>query len=239
MSELSNLIFHNSKNYISSAYGYRKPIKTSAGETSSFHNGVDYATYGIKSAQYAIEDGKVISVGCDNAYGGALFVWVKYPRLGIKLLHYHLDRYCVYAGQKINKNTIIGYTGKTGRATGIHLHLGLKLLSGGGYIDPEAWFKKNYKAPTATKSTSSSKYTVGDYKVTSADVLNVRKGAGTAYSKVKFKNLTKSAQNKILKLSGKKIDGYVKGVTFTVTQVKGDWGKTPSGWVNLKYCERC
>ena len=94
------------------------------------------------------------------------------------------------------------------------------------------------KSPTTTKPKTKAKYTVGNYKVTGANVLNVRKGAGTIYSKVKFKNLTKSAQAKILKLAGKKVDGYVKGLTFTVTQVKGDWGKTPSGWVNLKYCTK-
>ena len=94
------------------------------------------------------------------------------------------------------------------------------------------------KSPTTTKPKTKAKYTVGNYKVTGANVLNVRKGAGTIYSKVKFKNLTKSAQEKILKLAGKKVDGYIKGLTFTVSQVKGDWGKTPSGWVNLKYCTK-
>lgn len=94
------------------------------------------------------------------------------------------------------------------------------------------------KSPTTTKPKTKAKYTVGNYKVTGAEVLNVRKGAGTIYPKVKFANLTKSAQAKILKLAGKKVDGYVKGLTFTVTQVKGDWGKTPSGWVNLKYCTK-
>ena len=90
----------------------------------------------------------------------------------------------------------------------------------------------------APKATTKAKYTVGDYKVTGADVLNVRRGAGTIYPKVKFVNLTKSAQAKILKLAGKKVDGYVKGLTFTVSQVKGDWGRSPSGWVNLKYCTK-
>lgn len=94
------------------------------------------------------------------------------------------------------------------------------------------------KSPTTTKPKTKAKYTVGNYKVTGADVLNVRRGAGTIYPKVKFANLTKSAQAKILKLAGKKVDGYVKGLTFTVSQVKGNWGRTPSGWVCLKYCTK-
>lgn len=238
MSQLSQLIFHSNTPYISSPYGNRKVINTSAGKTSSFHNGVDYATYGKKLAQYALEDGVVISVGRDVAYGGALFVWVKYPRLGIKLLHYHLDRYVVKVGQKVNKNTIIGYTGKTGRATGIHLHLGLKLLSGGGYIDPEKWFRNNYTAPIVSKPKTNTKYSTGNYKVTGAEVLKVRKGPSTSYKSLTYNELTKSAQQKILKLAKYKANGYVKDLTFTVTKVSGEWGLTPSGWVCLRYCKK-
>lgn len=153
MSKLSNLIFHNAKHYMSSPYGKRKVLNTSKGDTNPFHYGTDYATYSVKLPQYAIEDGEVLSCGKDTDNADALFVWVKYPRLGIKLMHYHLDSIKVKKGQKVNKNTIVGNTGRTGRATGIHLHLGLKLLSGGGFIDPEAWFEKNYTEPKKTTST--------------------------------------------------------------------------------------
>ena len=151
MSDLSNLIFHNAKNYISSPFGNRRVLNTSAGKTSSFHSGVDYATYGVKLPQYAIENGTVLTAG--RASDGANYVWVSYPRLGVKMLHYHLDSIKVKAGQSVSKNTVIGYTGRTGKATGIHLHLGLKKLSGGGFIDPESWFKNSYKAATSTVKT--------------------------------------------------------------------------------------
>ncbi|MGN1444151.1 MAG: M23 family metallopeptidase [Acutalibacteraceae bacterium] len=243
MSELSNLIFHNKSNYISSPYGPRKSIKTAAGDTASFHNGVDYATYGIKLAQYPVTDGVVLSCGTDRAYGGAKYVWVKYTELGVKMLHYHLDSISVKKGQAVNKNTVLGYTGKTGRATGIHLHLGLKLLSGGGYIDPEKWWKENSSVGSPTsplsgeKPYSGKKYTTGNYKVTKADVLNVRAGAGTKYKKLTFSQLTADAQKKIRKLAGKEVNGYVKGLAFTVSETAENWGKTPSGWVCLDYCE--
>ena len=43
---------------------------------------------------------------------------------------------------------------------------------------------------------------------------------------------------KILALTnGKEASGYVKGLTFTVYEVRSDWGRTPSGWVCLRYCE--
>ncbi len=235
MSELSDLIFHEKSNYISSPFGPRKSINTAAGKTSSFHNGVDYATYNAKLAQYPVTDGVVLSCGTDWAYGGAKYVWVSYPDIGVKMLHYHLDSICVKKGQAVNKNTVLGYTGKTGRATGIHLHLGLKLLSGGGYIDPEKWFT-DYLKKTETAKTAA-KYIPGNYKVTKASVLNVRAGSGTKYKKLKFSQLTADAQKKTMKLTGKKVNGYAKGMTFTVLETAENWGRTPSGWVCLDYCE--
>ena len=194
MSVISDLIFHNAKHRLSSGYGPRKTISTAAGNTSSFHSGADYATYGEKLPQYAIEDGEVLTA--TKAADGALYVWVAYPRLGLKFLHYHLDSIKVKKGQKVTKNTILGYTGKTGKATGIHLHLGIKKISGGDYIDPEKWAKNEYVAPpkkTATKKepakkTETKKVKVeaaqkkdkalaGKYKVT-ASALHIRTGAG-------------------------------------------------------------
>lgn len=191
MSTLSNLIFHDASHYVTSKFGKRASISTSAGTTASFHSGTDYGTNGKKIAQYAIEDGSILS--CGKASDGALYVWVSYPRLKVKMLHYHLDSITVKAGQIVNKDTLLGYTGKTGKATGIHLHLGIKRLSGGDYIDPEKWSKDEYTAPpkkTSTTSTATTKKTAseaaqsksnslaGTYKTTAN--LNVRNGAGTS-----------------------------------------------------------
>lgn len=132
--KLAEKIFKRKDFYVTSAFGYRKdPIN---GAT-KFHSGCDYGTNVEKWKQYAIENGSVIS--CGIASDGAKYVWVKYPRLNIKLLHYHLDSISVKAGQAVNENTILGYTGKTGRATGIHLHLGMKYLNKDSYVDPHAY----------------------------------------------------------------------------------------------------
>jgi len=110
------------------------------------------------------------------------------------------------------------------------------------YVDKAFTTIKNTKGLTfkelpkeEVKTTTAKTYTTGNYKVT-ADVLSVRKGAGTIYTKLKYSQLTKSAQNKILQLAGYKANGYVKGLTFEVIEVKKNWGKTPSGWVCLDYC---
>ena len=135
MSIISNIIFAGAKHYITSKYGNRNVINTSSGTTSFFHRGTDYGTNGKKLPQYAIEDGTVLS--CGTASDGAKYVWVKYPHIGKKFLHYHLDTICVRKGQAVKKGTKLGTTGKTGIATGIHLHLGVKDLKTDEYEDPE------------------------------------------------------------------------------------------------------
>ena len=87
-------------------------------------------------------------------------------------------------------------------------------------------------------TTNNSKYTVGNYKVTKAVLLHVRSGPSTKYSKKKYNQLTQSAQKKIKQIAKIKANGYVKGLEFTVYEVKGDWGRTPSGWVHLGYCTK-
>lgn len=247
MSKISDLIFKNAKHYITSPYGSRNTISTSAGKTSSFHNGTDYGTNGKKLPQYAIEDGYVFAA--QTASDGAKYVWVIYPRIKLAFLHYHLDTISVKAGQKVTKGTKLGTTGKTGKATGIHLHLGIRpltnltaaqvkamtwaLLRSCSYTDPE---KVNYTAPSV--AVSKNKYETGTYTVT-ADLLNVRTGAGTSYAKKTFKQLTANAQAQIKKLNkGNPANGLVKGCTCTVSQVKDNWGKIPSGWICLDYCKR-
>ena len=81
-------------------------------------------------------------------------------------------------------------------------------------------------------------YKIGTYEVT-CDLLNVRTGAGTSFAKKTFSQLTVNAQNQIKELNnGVMANGYVKGVQCTVSEVKDNWGKTPSGWICLDYCER-
>lgn len=151
MSKISNLIFKNAKHTITSKYGKRSVIQTSAGATSSFHRGTDYGTYGQKLPQYAIESGTVYSCGTDT--DGAKYVTVKYPRINKRFLHWHLDSIKVKKGQTVSKGTLLGYTGKTGKATGIHLHLGIIDLKTNNYIDPEV-YAKEYKEGTTTTTTT-------------------------------------------------------------------------------------
>ena len=92
--------------------------------------------------------------------------------------------------------------------------------------------------PKKTTVTTKKTYTTGNYMVTKAEVLKVRKGAGTKYGEKTYSQLTKDARTKILKIAGYEANGYVKSLTFTVTKVQDNWGKTASGWVCLDYCTK-
>lgn len=128
MSKITNLIFKNQPHYITSKFGIRNTISTAAGITSNNHTGTDYGTCSQKLPQYAIEDGYIMDAA--RAADGANYVWVIYPGAKLAMLHYHLDTIAVKTGQKVKVGDLLGYTGMTGKATGIHLHLGIKPLSG-------------------------------------------------------------------------------------------------------------
>lgn len=120
--------------YITSPFGQR--IDPITGKVITYHNGCDYGTHGNKWPQYALEQGHIDNVFVDQY--GAKDIWVSYPRLGYKCLHGHLDSFNVSIGQDVDENTILGYTGMTGLATGVHLHLGVKYIGGSDWIDPES-----------------------------------------------------------------------------------------------------
>lgn len=151
MSKITNLIFKGARHYVTSRYGWRRIMKTKGGYTNSFHNGTDYGTNGIMLAQYAIEDGTVLSCGTDRL--GGKFVWVKYPRINVKMLHYHLSSVNCTTGQRVTKGTLLGRTGMTGKATGVHLHLSIVNLSNGQYVNPET-FAYSEKSTSASISTN-------------------------------------------------------------------------------------
>lgn len=226
MSVVSNLIFHNEKHYVTSKFGYRSVLSTSVGKTNPKHSGTDYGTNGKKIAQYAIEDGEVMTA--TRASDGALYVWVSYPRLGVKMLHYHLDSIKVKKGQKVNANTLLGYTGKTGKATGIHLHLGVKRLSGGGYIDPEKWAKEEYTAPSETDSFLPARgyFKKGDVSENVGKVASFMYKTFPSYTSSKAlgntygDNLIKAVKE-FQERTGLKVDGYLGSLTLAELEKYG------------------
>jgi murein DD-endopeptidase MepM/ murein hydrolase activator NlpD len=89
-----------------------------------FHNGIDFGAP-IGTPVLASESGRVISVDDQDkfcrkgAYGK--YVMIKHPN-GLTTLYAHLSKYIVKEGDKVERGQVIGYIGKTGYATGPHLH---------------------------------------------------------------------------------------------------------------------
>jgi len=95
-------------------YGYR----------GKWHNGIDFGIP-IGTPIFAAEAGTVLAVANEDAYcpRGAYgkFILIKHNN-NLTTLYGHLSKYIVSAGQTVTRGQVIGYSGKTGYATGAHLH---------------------------------------------------------------------------------------------------------------------
>lgn len=99
-------------------------------------------------------------------------------------------------------------------------------------IGPNRWVCSDYLV-----SNSNSSYTTGNYTVT-ASLLHVRSGAGTNYPIKNYRQLTSNARSQNRAKGNYYANGLLRGVNVTVSQVKGNWGKIPSGWICLDYCRK-
>lgn len=94
------------------------------------HNGVDY--YAPMGAPVtSVAPGVVTLAGWTG--GGGRTVKVRHPN-GYDTEYLHLSSIAVRAGQRIAQGDLVGRVGKTGLATGVHLHYGMK--KGGRYVNP-------------------------------------------------------------------------------------------------------
>lgn len=150
---------------------------------------------------------------------------------------YSTGTYCVSSSSGINvrKGAGTGYSKVGAASKGVTFTVS-KVNGSWGYTSSikctngtrAGWVSLDYcskKSTSANNSSSSStKYTTGSYTINSNSGVNVRKGAGTSYSKV---------------------GAAARGTTFNVSKVSGSWGYTSSikctngtraGWVSLDYC---
>ncbi|KAF1083254.1 MAG: metalloendopeptidase [Candidatus Rifleibacterium amylolyticum] len=112
---------------ISSAFGMRRHPVT---KKRSFHNGIDIRAK-IGTSIVCPADGIVVSAG----HAGLLGRLVKVRTGEGKTLYFgHMHKIKCVKGQRVKRGTIVGTVGRSGRATGPHLHF--SVLSGGRYLDP-------------------------------------------------------------------------------------------------------
>ena len=94
------------------------------------HSGVDLRAERGTPVR-AMNHGKVTLTG-DHFFTG-LTVVIDHGG-GIQSMYFHLDKIMVQKDQQVSKGEVIGLVGSTGRATGPHLHLGVRV--NGARIDP-------------------------------------------------------------------------------------------------------
>lgn len=94
------------------------------------HNGVDYHA-AIGAPVVSVAPGVVTFAGWTN--GGGRTVRVRHPN-GYETEYLHLSALKTRQGARIGQGELVGLVGKTGLATGPHLHYGLK--KAGRYVNP-------------------------------------------------------------------------------------------------------
>lgn len=143
----NQVVYSSSTSSLSSGAVFTLPVRVSTYITSSFgwrlhpvtgvyklHNGTDYAvSCGVP--QYAARSGVVSAVTVETSGGNVVYVnhgmvngssWVT--------AYAHLQSAAVSVGQTVDTNTVIGYTGATGYATGCHMHF--TVMKNGSEVDP-------------------------------------------------------------------------------------------------------
>ena len=108
--------------YISSGFGYRRhPIMGGI----HLHTGLDIANL-LGTHIYATADGVVDFVGRQAGFGNYLSIDHGY---GFKTKYGHLRRILVKEGQEVKRGDLIATMGRTGLATGTHLHYEVRILN--------------------------------------------------------------------------------------------------------------
>jgi hypothetical protein len=115
---------------ISGRFGAQRVYR---GEPASYHSGVDVAA-GAGAPVVAPADGVVVLAGPPAFSLEGNLVIVAHG-MGLSSAFLHLSRVDVRPGQRVARGQAIGAVGRTGRATGPHLHWGMKWKD--ARIDPQ------------------------------------------------------------------------------------------------------
>ena len=109
---------------ITSQFGYR--VDPITGEVSS-HTGTDIAC-AEGTPILAAADGIVTVANGLDSWGGSYGYYIQIDHGdGLETLYAHCSSICVATGQQVQAGQVIGYVGHTGRVTGNHLHLEVRI----------------------------------------------------------------------------------------------------------------
>ncbi|HUT66640.1 MAG TPA: M23 family metallopeptidase [Spirochaetota bacterium] len=113
--------------FITSPFGMRRSPFTGK---LAVHQGVDVSWWPGAPIR-ATADGVVVFAGMKGGYGRTVQIQHDY---GFQTLYAHCSSLRIYEGQKVKKGEIIAFLGRTGRATGFHLHYEVRI--GTKAVDP-------------------------------------------------------------------------------------------------------
>ena len=109
---------------ITSQFGHR--VDPITGEVSS-HTGTDIAC-AEGTPILAAADGVVTVTNGLDSWGGSYGYYIQIDHGGgLETLYAHCSSICVATGQQVQAGQVIGYVGHTGRVTGNHLHLEVRI----------------------------------------------------------------------------------------------------------------
>jgi hypothetical protein len=109
-----------------SFFGDRRTFAYSNGKSeTNLHFGIDFGVP-IGTEIFACASGKVLMSEMRNSTGWTIVI-EHFP--GLYSLYYHLDKMLVKKDDFVQKGDLIGLSGKTGLATGPHLHWEMRLLA--------------------------------------------------------------------------------------------------------------
>ncbi len=113
--------------FITSGFGMRRSPYTGK---LAMHQGVDISWWPGAPIR-ATADGVVVFAGMKGGYGRTIQIQHDY---GFQTLYAHCSSLTSYEGKEVNKGDIVGFLGRTGRATGFHLHYEVRI--GTKAVDP-------------------------------------------------------------------------------------------------------
>jgi murein DD-endopeptidase MepM/ murein hydrolase activator NlpD len=104
----------------------------------SRHRGTDFR--GKKGAPVRPINSGTVVLTDDLFFGGGTLV-IDHG-MGLYSIYMHLSKFNVSKGDKVSKEQVVGLVGSTGRATGPHLHMSVKLK--GVSVNPESLFRLGF-----------------------------------------------------------------------------------------------
>ncbi len=125
--------------YLSSGFGVRLNPFSRSNETGDrllgYHSGIDISN-GLDTPIQVTADGDVEEAGWMDRYGYGVRVRHTADR---ETLYGHMNHLQVKAGQKVLRGDILGTMGRSGNATGVHLHYEVRV--GGKPVNPQPYLR--------------------------------------------------------------------------------------------------